>query len=33
MKLEDIKIGMKVKLLSKHGFGDNFDNIEDWFED
>ena len=32
MKLEDIKIGMKVKLLGKHTI-DDFDNIEDWFED
>ena len=33
MKLEDIKIGMKVKLLGKHGAGDNYDNIEDWYKD
>ena len=33
MKLEDIKIGDKVKLLGKHGFGDNYDNIEDWYKD
>ena len=32
MKIEDIKIGDKVRLLSKHGFGNNFDNIEDWFD-
>ena len=32
MKLEDIKVGMKVRLLGKHDAGDNFDNIEDWFE-
>ena len=32
MKLEDIKIGMKVKLLSKHGLCDDYDNIEDWFD-
>ena len=32
MKLEDIKIGMKVKLLSKHGLFDEYDNIEDWFD-
>ena len=32
MKLEDAKIGMKVKLLGKHGAGDNFDDINDWFE-
>lgn len=31
MKLEDIRIGMKVKLLGKHGFGDRYDNIEDWY--
>ena len=29
MKLEDIKIGMKVKLLSKHGLIDNYNNILD----
>ena len=33
MKLEDIKIGMKVRLLSKHGAYDNYNNIEDWFKD
>ena len=33
MKLEDIKVGMKVKLLGKHGAGYNYDNIEDWFKD
>ena len=33
MKLEDIRIGMKVKLLGKHGVYDNYNNIEDWFED
>ena len=32
MKLEDIKIGMKVKLLGKHGLIDNYNNIEDWFD-
>ena len=32
MELKDIKVGMKVELLSKHGAGDNFDDIEDWFE-
>ena len=32
MRLEDIKIGMKVKLLSKHGVYDEYDNIEDWFD-
>ena len=32
MKLEDIKVGMKVKLLGKHGCGD-YNDIEDWFED
>ena len=31
MKIEDIKIGDKVRLLGKHGFGDNHDNIEDWY--
>ena len=31
MKLEDIKIGMKVRLLGKHAF-DDFDDIEDWFD-
>ena len=33
MKLEDVRIGMKVKLLGKHGYSDWYDNIEDWFED
>ena len=33
MKLEDVKIGMKVKLLGKHGLIDNYNNIEDWFKD
>lgn len=32
MKLEDIKIGMKVKLLSKHGCGDNYNDIESWYD-
>ena len=32
MELKNIKVGMKVELLSKHGAGDNFDDIEDWFE-
>ena len=31
MKIEDIKIGDKVRLLGKHGFGDNYNNIEDWY--
>ena len=31
MKIEDIKIGDKVRLLGKHGFGDNYDNINDWY--
>ena len=31
MKLEDIKVGMKVKLLGKHGLYDNYNNVEDWF--
>ena len=31
MKLEDIKVGMKVKLLSKHRCG-SYNDIEDWFE-
>ena len=31
MKIEDIKIGDKVRLLGKHGFGDNYDDIEDWY--
>ena len=29
MKIEDIKIGDKVRLLGKHGFCDNYNNIED----
>ena len=33
MDIKDIKVGMKVKLLGKHRFGDDYDNIEDWFED
>ena len=33
MKLEDIKVGMKVRLLGKHGCSDCYDNIEDWYED
>ena len=33
MKIEDIKIGDKVRLLGKHGFGDIYGNIEDWYED
>ena len=32
MKIKDIKVGMKVELLGKHGCGD-YNNIEDWFED
>ena len=32
MKLEDVKIGMKVKLLSKRAIS-VYNNIEDWFED
>ena len=32
MDIKDIKIGMKVKLLSKHGLCDDYDNIEDWFD-
>ena len=35
MKLEDIKVGMKVRLLGKHGVsgGIVYDDINDWFED
>ena len=33
MDIKDIKVGMKVRLLGKHRWGDNFDNIEDWYED
>ena len=34
MKLEDIKIGMKVRLLGKHNTdGHDFDDINDWYED
>ena len=32
MRIEDIKIGEKVELLGKHGAGDKYDNIEDWFK-
>lgn len=32
MELKDIEIGMKVRLLGKHGLVDNFDNINDWYE-
>ena len=28
MDIKDIKIGMKVRLLGKHGVGKNYDNIE-----
>ena len=31
MRLEDIKVGMKVKLLGKHRCG-SYNDIEDWFE-
>ena len=30
MKLEDIKVGMKVRLLGKHEL-DDYDNINDWY--
>lgn len=33
MKLETIKVGMKVKLLGKHAGGDDYDNIDDWYKD
>ena len=33
MDIKNVKIGTKVKLLGKHGFGSNYNNIEDWFED
>ena len=33
MDIKDIKVGMKVKLLGKHGVVNNFDDIEDWYED
>ena len=32
MDIKDIKVGMKVRLLGKHGFEDNYDNIEDWYD-
>lgn len=32
MDIEDIKVGMKVRLLGKHGGGDNYNNIEDWYK-
>ena len=32
MKLKDIKIGMKVRLLGKHRVYDEYDNIEDWYK-
>ena len=32
MDIKDIKIGMKVRLLGNHAY-DEYDNIEDWFED
>ena len=32
MELKDVKIGIKVKLLGKHGAGDNYNNVEDWFK-
>ena len=31
MKLEDVKIGMKVRLLSKNALNE-YDNIEDWYK-
>ena len=33
MELKDIKVGIKVELLGKHGAGDNYNNVEDWFKD
>lgn len=33
MKIEDIKVGMKVKLLGKHVLGDNYNNIENFYKD
>ena len=33
MRIEDIKVSMKVRLLSKHGLVNNYDNIEDWYKD
>ena len=32
MDIKDVKVGMKVKLLGKHGIRDNFDDIEDWYK-
>ena len=29
----DIKISIKVKLLSKHGLYEDYEDIEDWYED
>ena len=32
MELKDVKVGIKVELLGKHGAGDNYNNVEDWFK-
>ena len=32
MDIKDVYVGMKVRLLGKHGVGDNYNNIEDWYE-
>ena len=32
MELKDVKVGIKVELLGKHGAGDKYDNVEDWFK-
>ena len=32
MDIKDVKVGMKVKLLGKHGACDNYNNINDWFK-
>ena len=33
MDIKDIKVGMKVRLLGKHALFDEYDNIDDWYED
>ena len=33
MDTKNVKVGTKVKLLGKHRVYDEYDNIEDWFDD
>ena len=32
MDIKDVYVGMKVRLLGKHGVGDNFNDIEKWYK-